>query len=1457
MVKLLAMKSLVSILLLYPKTVIIVLVGIAALGFSIFRGLPVDVFPDIQAPRVVVQTEAGGLTAEEVESRITTPIESAMNGIPGVTTVRSSSGGGLSFVWVDFDWSVDLSKARFAVFERLSTVRESLPSEADPEIAPNVSVTGEIMLVALTSPSNAVSQLSLRELGEYDLRTRLMGVPGIGEVVVIGGQLPECRVSVDPRQLMGIGVTINDVIESVRDSRTLASAGYLPNSSFQEVPVRQMARADATNDLARVVVHSDKGVFRLCEVADVSIAGAPRRGSASFGGIPAVVLSVQKIPGGNTPELTRQLDQVLDEFAAIHAKDGIEVHREAYRQADFIGMSIEGGKSVVRDAVLIVILVLALTIMKPRTILVTLVTMPLSILLGVAMFPVLGLGVNVMTLGGLAVAAGDIVDCAIIFGEIIWRRLAENGARDVADRMSVGEVITASMVEVFPGVVFSTMIIVLVFLPLLLLSGLESGFFRPLALSYLAIFAASFVVSCLAVPTLSRLLWRESFKPLRSGGESIAVRMLKCVYQPFLLTVVRFPRFVLLLSLAAFVASIYLSMSLGSSFLPSFREDSYNVFVSTPPGTSLDETERVTESSVSTIAAIDGVLSVCRRTGRAERDQHAEPVSTSELVVRVDPKADADAVATEIRDGLSSTPGISVMIGYPIAHRISAVLSGVESELAISIFGDSLEVLRDSAKRAKAVLDTISEVVDARANREIMTESLRIDYDLEAMSEVGLTLKEAGEQVSAGFNGVVVGTIHDGMRRRDVVVRADSGLSSPSAEDLKSFLIVSRTGRHVRLDEIARVVPEETSSLIVHEGLRRKALVSCNIKPGANVGELVQTLRERLDPVIRETGCTISYGGSYSARESAVRRLGVLGVALIVAIFATLVFALKSPRSAILALINVPLSLIGGIIAVKLSDPVLSVSSIVGFVTVIGFTLRNGILLINRFDELVASGILLKDAVRKGAMERMVPVLMTSLTTVVGLIPIVLGGNRLGGELLAPLAVVQLGGLVGATLLTLMVLPAAAVLIGRSNLRMTIPMFLVTLLALSGCKTYAPDAIDWEREISVYGDKTVRVRVSGIADLERLALIGNKEINMLRLQSAKSESVSKDTGWWEDPELEFDLNRIVNPSESPWLGGVSMTFTIPLSGAPRLEAEAAKFYSEADVWAVKSAERKLMTNVRKAVSGISSLVKKRDMLGAYLNDPALTNALKRLDSLSFVGEIPRADFVAARREYHARMHAHSVAASDVRSAALELNGLLGFAPNTIIDGLEDISLDLTVTAVTDRIPALEFMRHPSVKECLARFEASERSLEAEIRKQYPELKLGPAYSQEESTDRFGVVGGLTLPLWNRNRKAIAEAEGDRKLARQDAIDAWRSVVFGYGDALQRYCLAKERLESCSAACPVEATRQSDALREIGEIDDREYLSRKSELLDSRLLELEAQETCAEAIVELNGFTMED
>jgi len=1031
-----------------------------ALAVVAARRLPVDVFPEIKVPRVVLQTEAGGLTAEEVEQFVTVPIESAMNGLPGVKAVRSSSGGGLSFVWVDFDWDIDIYRARQIVAERLTAARALLPEGIEPEITPIVSVTGEIMMLALTSPDGTVSELELRQLAEYELRTQLMAIPGIGQVVVIGGRLPEFQVNVTPERLAAYGVTLNDVIEAATASHTMASAGYLADVKGQEIPLRQTARVETIDELRRVQVPVDDGrELRLGQVADVRLGGAQRRGSASYNGHDAVVLAVQKAPGGNTLELTDRIEQVLDAFEASRLPAGAVLHRDAYRQADFIRLSIDKGGLIVRDAAIIVVLVLGLTLLRVRTTLITLLAMPLSMAVGLLFFPALGLGVNIMTLGGLAVAVGDVVDNAIIFVELAWRKLDENALRPPEDRVPKATVLRAAGAEVLQSVTFSTLIIVLVFLPLLFLSGLEGQFFRPLGMAYLLIFGASLLVALTVTPVLCLLLFSRSRRIRKDQNEKakvdgFTVRVLKACYRPLLYFCVRHAWLVCLVMTGVTLGALWLASTFGTSFLPPFHEDCYTVFVNTPVGTSLEETERVTQGAMEEIQRIEGVKSVTRRTGRAERDEHAEPVSASELLVRVDMQADPLKLRNAINGVIRQIPGVATMIGYPIAHRISSVLSGTEAELAINVFGDDLATLRTAAAAVKQVLDTLPQVADARANREIMVDTLRIRYRLDALARAGLTLKDAGEQVSAAFDGVTAGQVARNQQRWDIVVRLDETQRKELA-DVGAFLLTAPNGARVRLDDVADVYREEASNLIVRDNTRRKALISCNVAPGSNVGDLVAALREHVEPVVHAHGCTVSYGGSYEAQQSASRRLTWLALGLLLIIVLLLGYALDSFRAALVVLVNLPLCLIGGVMAMLIAAPaplwanlralvcgdgnyvapVLSVAAMVGFVTVAGFVIRNGLLLLNRYRSLQAQGYSLHEALIEGSLERMVPILMTSLTTLFGLVPIVLAYDQPGGELLAPLAIVQFGGLISATLLNLLVLPVVWRLSARRTVR--------------------------------------------------------------------------------------------------------------------------------------------------------------------------------------------------------------------------------------------------------------------------------------------------------------------------------------------------------------------------------------------------------------------------------------
>ncbi len=1005
------------------------------------RQLPVDVFPELKVPRVTIQTEASGLTAEEVEQYISIPINAAMQGTAGVRGVKDSSGGGLSFVWVDFDWGTDIYRARQIVSERLASVRESLPEGISPELTPIVSVTGEIMLLAITGDENT-DPLEMRRIAEYHLRNRLMSIPGVGQVTVLGGRLPEFQVLYDTEKMRQANVTLDDLETAVTDAQSTLPAGYLEDVAGLEVPVQQRSRAVTTEHIKRAPISSHPSeVLRVEDVASVSIGGAPRRGNAGFKGGDAVILSVQKAPGANTMQLTAAVDAAVKEFSESSLPEGMTIYTDAYRQSDFISLSLENGKSTLLIAGIVVFAVLLLTLLNLRTAMITLLSMPFSIMLGMAMFPAFGLSVNIMTLGGLAVVVGDVVDNAIILVEVAWRKLNANAQLPAAEQKGKMEVILEAKNEILSSMGYSSVIILLVFTPLLFLSGVEGQFYQPLGISYMLALLASLIVALTIMPVLILIFFKAS-KKSHNSGDSISARVIKAVYTPVLRFCMKWPRMVCSFMLAVTAAFVWLASGFGTSFLPPFNEDCYTVFVNAVPGTSLEETERMARQVMARIEKIDGVKTVAQRAGRAENDEHAEPVSAAELLVRVDLSRDQTRIRGEITEILRGVPGMSGMIGFPLAHRISSTLSGSASEIAINIYGTDLAQIRNAAKKASEILNSMPEVADARANREILIDSLSIDYEREKLAAYGLSVADAAKQVGTAFNGQELGEITKNLDKWRIMLRLDAD-ERQSLSDVKNLQLLAPNGRSVKLGDVAHVYRMEDTNLILRDNGLRKAMISCNPSPNSNLGDLAKACREQLDPAMNALNCSVSYDGTIKSREEAGRKLYLMGAIILIIIVALLSRSLRSIGRALLTLVNVPLCLVGGIAAVwlasnhswslisqgVLTNPILSVSSLVGFVTVIGFAIRSGLILLNRYRHLEEDGLSPDEAIYHGSLERVIPIIMTSLTTILGLLPLIWAGDQPGGELLAPLAIVQFGGLLSATLLNLLVLPASSVII--------------------------------------------------------------------------------------------------------------------------------------------------------------------------------------------------------------------------------------------------------------------------------------------------------------------------------------------------------------------------------------------------------------------------------------------
>lgn len=1006
--------------------------------------MPVDVFPELNAPTVVIMTEAGGFASDEVEQFVTFPIETSVNGLPGVRRVRSSSTLGLSIVWVEFDWGQDIYRARQLVSERLSAIREALPPNAHAETTPVTSITGEIMLLALSSPDGRASPLELRSFAEYDLRNRLLAVPGIAQVVAIGGELPEYQVNVRQDRLSLYGLTIGDVVEAARGAHSIASAGYLPNVDRQELPLRQTARVNSAEDIKKTLVKYQHGAPVLIEqVADVAIGPAPKRGTAADRAVSAVVMSVQKSPGTNTLALTAEVDGVL-EAAEKSLPPGMALNRKVFRQANFIGRSVNNVIVVMRDAAIIVAVVLILFLLNARTTIITLTALPLSLAVAILTLWYFELSINVMTLGGLAVAIGELVDDAIIDVENVFRRLRENAARLEHERRPIPQVIFDASNEIRSSVVFATVIICMVFVPLLFLQGLEGRFFRPLGIAYIVSILASLLVALTVTPAMCALLLKGKLGN-QNHADGFLVRWLKRRYEPSLRWSLAHRKLVLGGATLATLGALLLGSTFGTSFLPSFNEGTFTVFLFTPPGTSLIESDRVARGIEARLAAIDGVESVIRRTGRAERDEHAEPPSNSEIEITVFPYHPMESVRAQIDSIIDDVPGLTTMIGQPIEHRLSHFLSGTPAAIAINVYGDDLSKLRAIAREVEGELMSIPGTRDVAANREVTVASLPIRYRHLDLAAAGLTPAAAAEQVQQAIYGETVAEVNQGARRYDLVVRL-APEERESIAQLRSLRLRGIGGANVRLEEVADIGPERTPNIIARESARRKAVISCNIAEGFNLGDLVGEVQSVVNPIVQRAGYSVHYGGQFEAQQSATRTILLASLGVAVAMFMLLHLSTGSARVALLVMTNLPLATIGGIAAVYLTEtsrpltntlsliglsstyyeaPIMSIASLVGFITLFGIAVRNGILLVNHYDHLVTRENKTKDAaVIQGSMERLVPILMTALCAALGLIPIALAKGEPGSELLAPLAIVVLGGLISSTFLNLIVVPA-------------------------------------------------------------------------------------------------------------------------------------------------------------------------------------------------------------------------------------------------------------------------------------------------------------------------------------------------------------------------------------------------------------------------------------------------
>ncbi|WP_017326043.1 efflux RND transporter permease subunit [Synechococcus sp. PCC 7336] len=1004
---------------------LVVLGAIAAtvLGVYNLTQMPLDVFPNFAPPQVEVQTEAPGLAPEEVESLITLPIESAVNGTPGVQTVRSSSAVGISVVKAIFQWDTDVFRARQLVAERLQQVREQLPEGAEsPQISPISSPIGTVLMYALTAETTPL--MDVRRLVDRDISNRLLSVPGVSQVIAYGGDVRQYQVLVNPERLAAFDVSLQEVTEAAAAANVNAAGGFLITPDVETI-VRGVGRIESLEQLGQSVVTARDGrPVLLSDVADVRIGAALKRGDGSANGKPAIVVVVNKQPAFDTPTVTRAIDRAMAEIAASLPAD-VEV-TETFRQENFIAAAIQNVRGSLRDGIIIVSIVLLLFLMNWRTAVITLCAIPLSLLVGLIVLNAFGLGINTMTLGGLAVAIGSVVDDAIVDMENAYRGLRNNQLE--GNPVPPLQVVYDTSVEVRSSVIFSTVIIAVVFAPIFSLTGVEGRIFAPMGIAYLVSIFASTLVAMTLSPALCAFLLTH--RPLPSDETWVTALSQRC-YRPMLDFALRRSRMVLLTAATALLLSLLLFSGLGRVFLPEFQEPSLVNAMLLYPGSSLESTNQAGLAMQAALKDDPRFSSLQLRAGRAAGDADAGGVNLGHLDVELSAEGlrDREGAIAAIRAEFARIPGIAPNIGGFITHRMDEVLSGVRSAIAIKIFGPDLDQLRRIGRDVETAIQGVEGLVDLQLEPQVPIRQVQIQFDRAAAARYGLTVGQIAEVVETALNGRVVSQVLDEQQLVDLVVWLQEEARS-NLETIRNLLVDTPSGQKIPLAQVARVGFGTGPNTIARENVSRLIVVSANVA-GRDLGSVVDDIQARVQERVNfDSGYFIQYGGQFESEQRARHNLLVFGGLAIATIAVLMYFAVHSVAGMLAILVNLPLALVGGVVSIALGGGVLSVASMVGFITLFGVATRNGLLLVDNYNSKFARGIPLHQAIASGSMERLVAILMTALTSALGMLPLVFGRGA-GQEILQPLAVVVLGGLFTSTALTLVVLPALYAQFGR------------------------------------------------------------------------------------------------------------------------------------------------------------------------------------------------------------------------------------------------------------------------------------------------------------------------------------------------------------------------------------------------------------------------------------------
>lgn len=981
----------------------------------------VDVFPDLNAPTVVVMTEANGMAAEEVEQLVSFPIETAVNGSTGVRRVRSSSAMGFSVVWVEFDWDTDIYIARQTVSEKLAAISGSLPDGVGaPTIGPQSSILGELLIVGLTSDST--SMMDLRTLADWVIRPRLLSTGGVAQVAVLGGDIREYQILFDPGRMRHYGVSLQELMEATRGMNNNVNGGVVYQYGNEYI-VRGVVSTSDVDDISRSLVKTVDGMpVTIADIAQVRIgAQEPKLGVASERGKPAVLLTVTKQPATGTLELTEALEAALEDVSGNLPQD-VHVSTDVFRQSRFIESAIDNVRNSLIEGAVFVVIVLALFLGNVRTTVISVVTIPVSLLAALLILHLLGMSVNTMSLGGLAIAIGSLVDDAIVDVENVWRKLNEVHPATLPERLSV---IYEASREVRMPILNSTLIIIVSFLPLFCLSGMEGRMLIPLGIAFVVALFASTLVALTLTPVLCGYLLRPGSAKGTGASESRLTSWLRVRYGACLLWVLGHKGVVMGAVSAVTVSAVVLFFTLGNSFLPPFNEGSFTVNVSLMPGISLEESDRIGRQAEELLLSVPEIKTVARKTGRAELDEHALGVNVSEIEAPFElGNRSHEELLSDIRGKLSMIPGANIEIGQPISHRIDAMLSGTQANIAIKVFGDNLNRLFSIGNEIKALIGDVEGIADLGVEQQVERPELKIVPNREMLLRQGISLPEFNEFVSVNMAGEQVAEVLDEGRRFPLIVRSDSTCRR-TIDGIRSLVIDTKDGRKVPLSDVAQVTSSVGPNTINRENARRKVVVSANTS-GRDIRSVVEDIKERIEENITlPEGYHVEYGGQFESEQAASRILLLMSLISVVVIFLLLNAQIRDLRESGVVLLNLPLALIGGVYVLCLTTGEVSIPAVIGFISLFGIATRNGMLLLTQYRHLLGGneGMSLRDCILKGSMDRMNPILMTALTSALALIPLALRGDLSGNEIQSPMAKVILGGLLTSTFLNAFVIP--------------------------------------------------------------------------------------------------------------------------------------------------------------------------------------------------------------------------------------------------------------------------------------------------------------------------------------------------------------------------------------------------------------------------------------------------